>query len=271
MSLALDLVYVALSLALLLAATNLSLLAVRLVAKSTDANRADVVNGMMGSAAEVMPAMVAGDSLPLSACGILLANASTLGRGGDEHTATIGAMLSYFAVMVSFYCPLLLFEPELIYAQESFLPALRHYGPQVGITTSDECGVTGFAALIASVVVYAAWSARGSWTDEVRPFHSLMLSLVLMFLSQKNVTSAQPSTLRSNVGRLASLLVLLLATAFTSQVSASFVDAVGSLAAGTGLDEEVRELVLLPLVSVALGFWAEPVAEAARGLLTADF
>jgi hypothetical protein len=144
--------------------------------------------------------MVTGDSLPLSACGILLANALTLGRGGDERTVTIGAMLSYLAVMVSFYCTLLLHEPELIHAQESFLPALCHYGPQVGVATSDEWGVTGFAALIASVVVYAAWSARGSWTDEVRPFYSLMLSLALIFLSQKNVASVQPSALWSKVG-----------------------------------------------------------------------
>jgi hypothetical protein len=74
-------------------------------------------------------------------------------------------------------------EFELIHAQESFLPALRHYGPLVGIATSDEWGVMGFAALVASVVVYAAWSTRGSWTDEVRPFYSLMLSLVLICLS----------------------------------------------------------------------------------------
>jgi hypothetical protein len=216
---------------------------------------------MMGSAAEVMPAKVAGDGLPLFACGTILANALTLGRAETSAPPlSVQCFLTswwWWAFTILFYCSRLSWST----CRSLFLPALRHYGPQVGIATSDEWGVTGFAALIASVVVYAAWSARGSWTDEVQPFCSLMLSLVLMFLSQKNVASAQPSALRSNVGRLASLLVLLLATAFTSQVSASFV---GSLAAGTGLDEEVRELVLLPLVSVALGFWAEPVAEAAR-------
>jgi hypothetical protein len=89
----------------------------------------------------------------------------------------------------------LLFEPELIHAQESFLPALRHYGPQGGIATSDEWGVTGFAALIASMVVYAAWSARRSWTDEVRPFTAHALARTYVFVAEeRRVRAAFGST-----------------------------------------------------------------------------